>query len=147
MDFTEVLPAIQNRTLDGTRIGVIVLSPSRFYTAAKYIYAEATGEVPAGFWVSKGWLAKLSTEHQKAVLDVGREITEKTQLISIDLLARTEKIWLENGGEITQPSPEDRAELIKRARAVSDEVLGTDAKIKDMYDLMKQAAEATRGRA
>jgi C4-dicarboxylate-binding protein DctP len=145
MDFTEVLPAIQNRTLDGTRIGVIVLSPSRFYTAAKYIYAEATGQVPAGFWISKSWLANLSAEHRKAVLDVGQEITERTQLIAIDLLARTEKVWLENGGEITQPTPEDRAELNKRARLVSDEVLGTDPKIKGMYELMKLAADATRG--
>lgn len=145
MDFTEVLPAIQNRTLDGTRIGVIVLSPSRFYTAAKYLYVEATGEVPAGFWVSKSWLAKLSAAHQKAILDVGRDITERTQLIAIDLLARTEKVWLENGGEITQPTAEDRAELAKRAQVVSDEVLGTDAKVKDMYELVKQAAAATRG--
>jgi TRAP-type C4-dicarboxylate transport system substrate-binding protein len=145
MDFTEVLPAIQNRTLDGTRIGVIVLSPSRFYTAAKYIYAEQTGEVPAGFWLSKGWLTKLSADHRKAVLDLGRDMTERTQLIAIELLARTEKVWLENGGEITQPTPADRAELNKRARAVSDEVLGTDPKVKEMYKLMKQAAEATRG--
>lgn len=145
MDFTEVLPAIQNRTLDGTRIGVIVLGPSRFHTAAKYLYDEATGHVPAGFWASKSWLAKLSDEHRRAVMDIGRDITERTQMIAIRLIAGLEQAWLENGGEVTTPSPEDRAELTRRARAVSDEVLGGDARIKEMYELVKQAAAETRG--
>lgn len=145
MDFTEVLAAIQNRTLDGTRIGVVVLAPSKFYTAAKYLYLEATGYVPAGFWVSKGWFDKLSADHRRAIRDSGYAVAEKTQLIGMDLIGRGEKVWLENGGEVTRPTPADRAELLKRARAVSDEILGGDPKVKDMYDMVKRAAEATRG--
>jgi TRAP-type C4-dicarboxylate transport system substrate-binding protein len=145
MDFTEVLPAIQNRTLDGTRIGIVVLVPSKFYTAAKYLYLESTGYVPTGLWVSKGWLDKLPAAHRRAVFEAGEALADKTQLVGMELLARVEKAWVENGGEVTQPSPADRAELLRRARGVSDEVLGGDAKVKDMYDLVKRAAEATRG--
>jgi C4-dicarboxylate-binding protein DctP len=145
MDFTEVLPAIQNRTLDGTRIGVAVLAPSKFYTAAKYLYNEATGYVPTALWVSKTWLDKLPAAHRQAIYDVGRDVTERTGLLTIDLIGRLEKVWIDNGGEVTQPTPADKAEMLRRARLVAEEVLGGDPKVKDMYALVRQAAEATRG--
>jgi TRAP-type C4-dicarboxylate transport system substrate-binding protein len=145
MDFTEVLPAIQNRTLDGTRIGIVVLAPSKFYSAAKYLYHEATGYVPTALWVSKSWIEKLPAAHRKAIYDVGSELTDRTGLIGLDLINRLEKVWIDNGGEVTRPTPADKAEMLRRARLVAEEILGGDPKVKDMYALVKQAAEATRG--
>ena len=145
MDFTEVIAAIQNRTLDGTRIGVAVLAPSKFYTVAPNIYAEATGYVPIVVWFSKGWLGKLSAEHRATIYATGKDLTEKSQLIANELVARLDKVWTDNGGKIVQPTPADRAELFRHARRVSDEILGGDPKVKDTYQLMKQAAEATKG--
>lgn len=145
MDFSEVMPAIQNRTLEGTRIGVVVLAPSKFYTVAKYLYNEATGYVPTAMWMSKSWLDKLPAGHRDAIYALGRDLTDRTQLIALDLIDRLDKIWLENGGEIVQPTAVDQAEMLRRARVVSDEVLGGDPKVRDVYGLVKQAAEATRG--
>lgn len=145
MDFTEVMAAIQNRTLDGTRIGVVVLAPSKFYSVAKHIYLEATGFVPAGMWVSKGWVDKLAANHRQAIFEVGQGLADRTGQIAIDLLAKGAQTWRENGGEIVEPTPADKAELLKRARAVSDDILGNDPAVRDMYALAKQAAAATAG--
>ncbi|MGE0746248.1 MAG: TRAP transporter substrate-binding protein [Rhodospirillales bacterium] len=145
MDFTEVIAAIQNRTLDGTRIGVVVLAPSKFYTVAKHIYAESTGYVPAGMWVSKGWIDKLPANLRQAIHEVGQGIADRTELIAIDLLAKGAKIWRDNGGTIVEPTPADKAEMLRRARAVSDEILGNDPAVKEVYALVKAGAAATAG--
>jgi TRAP-type C4-dicarboxylate transport system substrate-binding protein len=145
MDFTEVVAAIQNRTLDGTRIGVVVLAPSKFYSVAKHIYMESTGYVPAGMWVSKNWLEKLPADQRKAIYEVGNGLADRTELIALDLIDKGAKIWRENGGDIVEPTPADKAEMLRRARTVSDEILGNDPAVKDMYALVKQGAEATKG--
>jgi hypothetical protein len=54
-------------------------------------------------------------------------------------------VWIDNGGEVTQPTPADKSEMLRRARLVAEDVLGGDPKVKGMYALVKQAAEATRG--
>jgi TRAP-type C4-dicarboxylate transport system substrate-binding protein len=145
MDFSETLAAIQNRTLDGARTVVLVLGPSKFYTAAKYLYNEGTGIIPQGMWLSKSWLAKLPADQRQAIFDVAKSLTDKSGLVALEISNRWEKLWIENGGEITEPSNADRAEIARRIAGLADEALGSDPKIKDMYLLLKQAADATKG--
>ena len=47
MPFSEVLPALQRKVIDGVRSGIIVMGPLKFYTAAKHIYNEAMGYIPS----------------------------------------------------------------------------------------------------
>lgn len=145
MDFTEVVPAIQNGTVDGTRIAKAVLVPSRFYSVAKNLYDESTGYLPAGLYVSKTWFEGLPAAHRQAIRETSDAVTDRTAQFSIAFNARAEQAWRDNGGEFTSPTPADRAELDRRARAVSEEVLTADAGVKAMYELIKQAADTTRG--
>lgn len=145
MEFSEVLPAIQQRTLDGVRTGLIVLAPSKFYSVAKHFYAEPTGHIATAMWVSRAWFGKLPANLQAAVVEVGQALADPACLIALDINNRAYKMWTDNGGEINEPTPEDRAIIVARARALADEFLGSDARVKDMYALVKQAAEATRG--
>lgn len=145
LDFAETLAAIQNRTLDGARSVVLVLGPSKFYTAAKYLYNEGSAVIPQAMWVSKPWLAKLTADQRQAIFDTALSLTDRSGLIALEISSRWEKLWVENGGEIVEPSVKDRAEIAQRIATLGDDTLGTDPKVKDMYALMKQAAEATRG--
>lgn len=143
MGFGDVVPAIRNGTLDGTRIGVVVLAPSKFYTVAKHLYPEATGYIPAGLWVSKKWFEKLSARHQKAIVDVGRGASRETQQQALAIIGRLDKVWRDNGGQINLPSAADKAEMLRRAAVVSDRVLGGNPRVREMYALVKKAAAMT----
>lgn len=143
MGFGEVVPAIRNGTLDGTRIGVVVLAPSKFFTVAKYLYPEATGYIPAGLWVSKKWFEKLSAAHQAAIVEVARGTSRETQQEAIAIIGRLDKVWRDNGGEINLPSAADKAAILKRAAEVSDSELGGNPKVAEMYALVKKAAALT----
>jgi TRAP-type C4-dicarboxylate transport system substrate-binding protein len=131
--------------LDGVRTGLIVLSPTKTYTAAKYFYAEPTGHIATAMWVSRAWFDKLPANLQAAVLEVGRAMADPACLVAIEINDRARKTWTDNGGEITEPTPEDRAIIVARARALTDEFLGSDPRVKDMYALVKQAAADTAG--
>lgn len=47
MPYTEVLPAIQQRVLDGVQSGVVVMGPSKFYTVAKHLTPNAMAYIPS----------------------------------------------------------------------------------------------------
>ena len=144
MPYSEVLPAIQRRVLDGARSAIVVMGPSKFYTTAKNITLTAGGYVPSGMWVSKIWLAKLSKEHRDLVFQLGKEVTPIAQKSSVDITRKWETLWEKEGGKVWRLSDADRKEFFKRARPLGDKFLGANPKTKEMYALLKSVADKTR---
>ena len=144
MPYSEVLPAIQRRVLDGARSAIVVMGPSKFYTAAKNITLTAGGYVPSGMWVSKVWLGKLSKEHRDLVFQLGKEVTPIAQKSSVDITRKWEKLWEKEGGKVWRLSDADRKEFFNRARPLGEKFLGGNPKTKDMYALLKSVADKTR---
>ena len=146
MPYSEVLPALQRKGIDGVRSGIIVMGPSKFYTVAKYIYNEKSAFIPSGMWLNRKWLDGLPKAHRAAIFEVGREMGDITVKIAIEITAKWEKLWGEKGGTVTEPTAADRAELFRRVRPLGDEFLGKNPKIAPMYKLIKAAAAATAGK-
>lgn len=146
MPYSEVLPALQRKGIDGVRSGIIVMGPSKFYTVAKYIYNENSAFIPSGMWLNRKWLDGLPKEHRAAIFEVGKEMGDITVKIAIEITAKWEKLWGEKGGTVTEPTEADRAELFRRVRPLGDEFLGKNPKIAPMYKLIKAAAQATAGK-
>ena len=143
MPYSEVLPALQRNALDGVRSGIIVMGPSKFYTVAKHIYNEKTGFIPSALWMNMRWLNKLPARHRAAIFETGKEMGDITGKIAIEVTARWEKLWVEKGGTLTEPTAADRAEMFRRARPLGDKFLGGNPRIKPMYELIKKAAAIT----
>ena len=146
MPYSEVLPALQRKGIDGVRSGIIVMGPSKFYTVAKYIYNEKSAFIPSGMWLNRKWLDGLPKAHRAAIFEVGKEMGDITVKIAIEITAKWEKLWGEKGGTVTEPTEADRAELFRRVRPLGDEFLGKNPKIAPMYKLIKAAAQATAGK-
>ena len=146
MPYSEVLPALQRKGIDGVRSGIIVMGPSKFYTVAKYIYNEKSAFIPSGMWLNRKWLDSLPKAHRAAIFEVGKEMGDITVKIAIEITAKWEKLWGEKGGTVTEPTAADRAELFRRVRPLGDEFLGKNPKIAPMYKLIKAAAAATAGK-
>ena len=144
MAYSEVLPAIQRRVLDGVRSGIVVMGPSKFYTAAKHITLTATGYIPSAMWLSKSWVDKLPAADRKAVFEVGLEVQPLAQKWAIEITRKWETLWTTNGGTVHRLSAADQKELRRRARPLGDKFLGSNPKTREMYALVKAAAEMTR---
>jgi C4-dicarboxylate-binding protein DctP len=144
MDFAEVLPALQNKTLDGVRSSIVVMGTAKFFSVAKSITMVNDTMVPLGAWVSTAWLNKLPADLQKVVIDTGREMDEVVYKMCIEFNDKAVQLWKDNGAEVITLSPADQAEFMRRVRTVADDVLGTDPALKDMYQLYKDVAESHR---
>ncbi len=144
MAFTEVLPAIQQRVIDGVRAPVVVTGPAKFYTAASHYIGEFGNYVPSVFWVNMKWLEKLPADQQKVINEVSIEATEVAQKSANDIAALWEKKWAEEGGTVHTFPAEDRKRLMEIYAPLGDKILGEDPAIAPMYKLIKEAAAATK---
>lgn len=142
--YSEVLPAIQRRTIDGARSAVVVMGPSKFFTVAKYLLLGHSSHVVTAMWVSKAWLNKLPEDIRRAVYETGQAITESSMKSALDITAKWEKLWIENGGEVNRLSAAERTEFFRRAKPLGERLLSGNPKTREMYALVKAAAAATR---
>ena len=143
MAYSEVLPAIQQRVLDGASSAITVMGPSKFYTAAKYITPTNFTYIPTAMWVNTKWLAKLSDAHRTALLETGREVTPHGNKWSEDDTATWERKWGEEGGEVIRLDAAEHKAVIDRLRPIGDQILSSDPAIEPMYSLIKAAAKET----
>jgi tripartite ATP-independent transporter DctP family solute receptor len=143
MPYSEVLPALQRKVIDGARAPIVVVGPSKFYTVVPHITIENGNFVPSAFWVSTRWFEKLSSEHQKILTEVGRDATEVAQKSANEIAALWEKKWVEEGGKVYRFPDAERKRLMEIYAPLGDKVLGSDPAIAPMYNLIKAAAKAT----
>lgn len=144
MDLAEVLPALQTRVLDGVRSSIVVMGAGKYFSVAKSVTDVQDSMIPIGVWVSTLWYNKLPADIQKLIVDVGRELDAEAYRISVEHDQRAAQMWRENGAEVIKLSDADQAEFLRRVRTVADEVMGNDPQLKEMYGLLKQAAETHR---
>ena len=141
--YSQVLPAMQRRTIDGVRSAVIVMFPSKFWTVAKYLTLTGMGHIACGQWLSTAWLKSLPADLREMVFQAGKEVTPMVGKWAYDLTVKAEKDWAESA-TVYRLSDADQAEFQKRVAPIAEELLGENAKTKDMYALLKEAAAATR---
>jgi len=143
MSLGEVMPALQQGTLDGFMSATPILAAMRFYDAAKYMYESKHAVVTSMTFISKNWFDKLPPDLQKVVVDSGREATKETFQSAIDFVAKQREVWLKAGGEITEPTPADHAQLMKLMLPIGAQVTARKPEEKALYELLLKAAKRT----
>ena len=143
--YSEVLPSLQRKTIDGVRSSIGVMHPSKFWTVAKSITLTGMAQITCGSFTSTAWLNKLPSDLKKIVMDVAKASTKHAGKWGHDLTRAAEKNWAsEKGTAVYRLSGAEQAELIKRVRPIGDKILGQDPKTKDIFALLKKVAAATR---
>ena len=144
MDFAEILPSLQNKTIDGVRSNASVMGGAKFFTVAKFLSTVQDTMIPSAGMASAAWLEKLPADLRKTADEVGRECDEAMLKVAQDYAANAAKLWADNGAEVSTLPAADKAEFMKRARTVGDQVLGGDPQTKELYDTLKRVADKHR---
>jgi TRAP-type C4-dicarboxylate transport system substrate-binding protein len=140
MALSEVLPALQQGTLDGVMSVFPVFNAMRFYDAAKHIIETDQAAVTVVSVVSKMWFDKLPPEQQKAILAAGIKADREIYPWAVDFMAKARQTWTSNGGTATKLSPEEQAEMMKMLRPVGAEVTAKNPREKELFELLVKVA-------
>jgi TRAP-type C4-dicarboxylate transport system substrate-binding protein len=141
MPLGEVLPALQQGTIDGVMSVLPVLTALRYYDAAKYILESEQAMVSVVTVLSKIWYDKLPKELQAVIDDAGQKASIEVFPWAVDFIAKQRQVWQANGGEITRLSPDEQKQMSEMLLPIGAQVAAGKPDQAAIYDLLRQSAQ------
>jgi TRAP-type transport system periplasmic protein len=141
MSLGDVLPALQQGTIDGALSTVGVLTALGYYDTTKYMNEAGYSFAFSFAALSKRWFDTLPADLRAMVLTTAQETGMEINPWAIEFLARRRKTWVEMGGELEELSAADRAEMMTKTGAVSDDIVKTKPELKPLWDLLRSAVK------
>lgn len=144
MALGEVLPALQQGTLDSVMTDVPVFYPMRFYSVAKYLLDTQHSYVLTISVVSKSWYEGLPADLQKIVVDDGRKVSEDLFQWAADDIDHDYDEWVKAGGVRTPLDPAARQAMMAQLQPIGAEVAAKRPDEKALFDVLQEAAKRTQ---
>jgi TRAP-type C4-dicarboxylate transport system substrate-binding protein len=140
----DVLPALQQGTLDGAMGALPVFGALQYQDTAKYITESGQSYIFSQAFLSKRWFDALPADLKSAVEAASNKAAAEAIPWSLDFLNAQRKAWVDKGGEVIALSAADKAELMAKMSPVGDDIVKTKPELKPLWDLMVATAKRTR---
>lgn len=127
MSLGEVLPALQQGTIDGTMSGIAIYANLGYIDFADTLLKTEDSMIISAAVLSPAWLATLPDDLQEIVVDVSEGLLGRATVWSLNADAVLEAKWAEQGGKMITLSAEDQAKLWETLKDVGDKVNADDA--------------------
>jgi len=146
MPLGEVLPAMQNRTIDGAVAGLTVFPGFKYYDVAKGMtYLPGSYLILTG-GVSRIFMKNIGPELEKIVRDVSRDAEKLFFTWLPSDVERARKEWVAHGGEAISLPAAEQKRFISDVGKVTESILAGQPAVKAEYDALRAAAEKHRNR-
>ena len=144
MALQEVLPALQQGTIDGVNAVMTVFTAFRYYDSAPNILETRLWSLISTAVISKIFLDKLPPDLQKIVLETAVKIEPQINQWQIARLAADRDVWMKNNGKFLKLSDSEQAEAQKRVAEAIQPLFAKDAAMKTFYDKLKSLADSVK---
>src|SRR5205814_1907991 len=144
MPLGEVLPAMQNHTIDGAVAGLTVFPGFKYFDVAKGMtYLPGSYLILVG-GVSRSFMKQIGPELEKIVRDVSRDAEKLFFTWLPEDVERGKKTWTSNGGELITLPAADQKRFVADVTKVTEQILAGQPAIKAEYDALRAAAQKHR---
>ncbi len=143
MTLGDVLPAIQQGTIDGSLAAMTIYTTMHFWDAAKYVTEINTPFVFSMAFLSKQWFDALPKDLQTILDADALKAAAEVNPWEVDFYAKQRQIWAEHGELISLP-PDEQAEMMKSLAAVSAEVAKRKPGLEQAFNVFAAVAKRTQ---
>ena len=144
MSLGDVLPALQQGTIDGSIAGLTVYTPFHYQDAAKYVTETNQPAVFIIVEVSQKWYDSLPPDLQKIVDQDGAAELAAIAPQALQIFATMRKGWTDGGGELISLPPDEQASMMAMLASVGDDVSKTKPDVREAYEIVTAAAKGVR---
>ena len=144
MTLAEVLPALQDNSLDGAITSLSNDNTMHYVNVAKYVTEIGQPVIFGIVEISKKWYDSLPADLQHIVDKdaAAQSVAINPQAMEINESAR--KAWTGSGGELLSLPPDEQAAMLKILANIGDEVASTKPQLSAAYKLVTDAAQRTK---
>jgi len=140
MPLSEVVPALDQGTIDGTISGLSVFVSFKMNDLLKVVTVTNDTFIISLAVVSKPWLDTLPADLQKIVIDSGAAVQAKAQAWEVDFTNKLANDWTALGGTVHTLPPDDLARMKTLLDPVGDEATQDKPAVHDMLQMVRAAA-------
>jgi TRAP-type C4-dicarboxylate transport system substrate-binding protein len=144
LTLADVLPALQQGTLDGAMGALPVFSALQYQDSARYMFDSGQSYIFSEAFLSKRWFDALPADLKAAVMAASNKAAAEAIPWALQFLTAQRQAWVEKGGEVIALSPADRADLMAKMRPIGADIVNAQPALKPLYDLMVAAARRTQ---
>jgi len=137
MPLSEVMPALDQGTIDGTISGLSVFVALKMNDLLKVITVTNDTYIIAIAVISKPWLDSLPPDLQKIVLDTGAVVQAKSQSWEVDFTKELEQKWTATGSTVQTLPADDLAQLKTLLTPVADDATKDQPAVHDMLQMVR----------
>lgn len=131
MTLADVLPGIQQGTIDGALAIITVYTTMQYQDAAKYVLENDQPYINSIVVLSKRWLATLPPDLQKIVRDDAAKTSNEIVPFVKDFFTQQVAVWKSKGGVMTKPPAAEQAAMLAKVSSIAEDLS------KDKPDLNK----------
>lgn len=140
MPLGEVLPAFQNKVIDGTAAGFVNLTAGRYYDIAKpATYLPGTFAIASGI-VSTAFIQSIGPELEAIVRDEALKAEQVFSTFGVDAVDNVRRDWEANGGETITLAPDQQEIYFAKVQDVLGPILAANPAVKEDYETMARVA-------
>jgi TRAP-type C4-dicarboxylate transport system substrate-binding protein len=141
MTLGDVLPALQQGTIDGSMAGIPVLAAMHFRDAANYVTRIGQPMVFGIVELSRRWFDTLPPDLQQIIEQDAETESVAVQPWASALVGKAFQAWTNSGGEVINMPPDEYALLLNTLSTTAAEVAGRKSSIGAAYQVVKDAAQ------
>jgi TRAP-type C4-dicarboxylate transport system substrate-binding protein len=144
MTLGDVMPALQQGTLDGSIGSVTILTPMHFQDSAKFLTETGQPPVFVAVETSKKRYDSLPADLQKIVDDDAAKESVALHPHMVELYNNARKGWTDAGGELISLPPDEQTAMIKTISTVGADLARGNPALSEIYKAVADAGERTR---
>ena len=144
MTLGDVLPAIQQGTIDGAITGMGPVAHMHFVDAAKYVTVTNQPAIFIIVEINKKWYDALPKDLQDIVDKDAREQSVAINPVAVDIRKQSEASYTSGGGELIRLPSDQQASLMKTLATVGEDVSKSNPALAAAYKTVSDTAVRTR---
>ena len=144
MTLADVLPGLQQGTIDGSLSSMTVYTTMKYQDAAKYVLETDQPYINSIVVFSKRWLATLPPDLQKIVHDNGAKTSKEVIPFVKQFFADQYDLWKKSGGVLNRLPEAERAAMLAKVSTIGEDLSKDKPDLKSREaDVQKPSSEAS----
>jgi TRAP-type C4-dicarboxylate transport system substrate-binding protein len=144
MTLADVVPAMQQGTIDGAVGGIVVWTPMHFNDAAKYVTETGQPAVFVMVEVNKAWYQSLPADLQKIVDADAASEQKAIAPVASQIVEKARAGWTAGGGQLISLPADEQTKLMQTFSDAVAGVVKSKPAVSAAYKIVKDAAQRTQ---
>jgi TRAP-type transport system periplasmic protein len=140
MTLADVLPGLQQGTIDGTLTTLTIYTTMHYYDVGKFIIQTDQPYVNSITVMSKKWMDSLPPDLQKVVRDAGAKVTAEITPFVRDFFAEQEKILVSKGVTISKLPQAEHDAMIAKVSTIADDLSKSKPELNQTVKVLFESA-------